>query len=877
MNERPDPPKLISNLLERYCEPFLWEGIAGDLHEIFLTNTRDKGLTMARTLYFLQAIGFFKPKFRKRKTRNSNIEAMFRNYFTITLRNFTKHSFYSFINIFGLAIGMAAGFMILQYVHYELSYDGFFENKENIYRVRTNRYNKGELTTQWASGCAGVGLHMKEDFPEVVEFVNLHRSGVPITYDNRYYELKSPYYAGSSFFEVFSIPLIRGVDSLVLKDPFTVVLSESLAKRIFGDEDPVGKIIKQYEFRDFKVTGVFRDIPEKSHMNFDLLYSFETYVALTSEDARTAWQWDGFLNYVVLHPGTDPDRLSEKFPDFIQARQGEELERWDSGMEFILQPLDKIHLTSNYRMEIKPTGNERTTYFLLIIGMFVLFIAWINYINLTTARSLSRAREVGIRKVMGSFRSQLINQFMFESFVINLLAFAIAAIFVVVAFPFFNDFVGKNVPYTWPDAPYFWFGLLAIFGIGILLSGFYPAIVMSKFKPVTVLRGRYAGSSGGNLLRKGLVTFQFLASLILITGTFIVYQQMDYLQSQDLGVKIDQTLIIETPNYRSDSVLNSRNDIFRNRLNGESFIQNITTSSAVPGGTPNWNAGGIRLLTQTEQEANQYRVLGGDDQFLDFYGLEVIAGRKFDRSFGAEESNVLFNEVAMKRIGFTDPEELLNRKINFWGDTFNIIGVVKNYRQESPKQAYDALIFRYFPAPSGYYSISLSSNNMRESVAKIEEHWHTAFDNKPFDFFFLDDHYNEQYRSDLQFGSIFGLFAGLAIIVACLGLLGLASYMMNLRSKEVGVRKVLGASMQNIWLLLTGDFMKLVGVSILISVPISWWIMNNWLENFAVRINLGFVAFLIPALLLAILSIATVSYHTIRTAQLNPASTLKDE
>lgn len=801
---------------------------------------------------------------------------MFKNFFVITYRNLTRHSFYSFINIFGLAIGLTAGFLILQHVYYQLSYDSFFENKENIYRVQTDRLKDGEMATQWAAGCAGVGLHLKEDFPEVVEFVNLHSSGAEISYNKKYFTPEFPYYAGDKFFEVFSIPLTRGVDSLVLKEPFTVALSQTYAKKMFGDEDPMGKIILMNDVDEFKVTGIYEDLPENSHMQFDVLYSFETYVAFTSDDARTAWQWDGFLNYVVLHPGTDPQELSEKFPAFIQARQGEELEEYGAGMGFVLQPLDKIHLTSNYRAEIKPTGDERATYFLLIIGMFVLFIAWINYINLTTARSLSRAREVGIRKVMGSFKSQLVRQFMFESFFINLVALLIAVVLVTTLFPFFNEFAGRSSSYPWPTDPVFWIGLVTIFGTGILLSGFYPALVLSKFKPVTVLKGKFSGSASGNLLRKGLVTFQFLSSLILITGTYVVYQQMNYLQSQDLGVNIEQTLVIETPNFQSDSVYSTKDNIFKDRLLGESFITEVTTSTAVPGESPGWNAGGIRLLSQTEAESNQYRVMGGDDQFVDFYGLEIIAGRDFDKSFGTEETNVLFNEEAVRQIGFSNIEDILNEKIFFWGDTFNVVGVVKNYRQESPKKAYDAHIFRYFNSPSGYYSVNLSGN-AREGLDKVQAHWEAAFGTKAFDFFFLDDHYNQQYQAELKFGNIFGLFSGLAIIVACMGLFGLSSYITSLRAKEVGVRKVLGASIQNLWMLLTSDFLKLVGLSIIIAVPLSYFVMNNWLQNFATRMSLGVMIFLLPALILIVIAIATVSYHTIKTSNLNPAETLKDE
>lgn len=802
---------------------------------------------------------------------------MFRNFFLIIWRQLTRHSFYSFLTIFGLAVGIAAGFLILQYVYFETTHDQFFENNENIYRVQLNRYNKGELTTQWAAGCAGVGLAMKEDFPEVVEFVNMTQSNAQISYEKNYFKLDYAYYAGRSFFEVFSVPLLRGIDSLALKEPFTVVLSESIAKKIFGGEDPVGKTIKMNDETDFEVTGIFKDLPERSHMKLDLLYSFETYVNFTSEGARTAWQWDGFLNYVQLHPGTDPEALHAKFPEFIEKRAGEELKRYDAGMEFILQPLTKIHLVSDYRGEIKPTGDERATYFLLIIGLFVLLIAWVNYINLTTAHSLRRGREVGIRKVLGSYKSQLIRRFLMESSVMNLLAFVLAGLFVLLSFPYFNEFLGRQTAYSWPDSTFFWVGLIGIFVGGTLLSGFYPALVLSNFRPVAVLKGKLHQSARGNLLQKGLVTFQFLASIFLITGTYVVYKQLNFLQAQDLGVNIDQTLVISTPSFSSDSVLVTRDDIFKDKLNGESFVEDLTNSTAVPGRTPDWNAGGIRLLKETEAESNQYRVLGGDDKFIDFYGLEIVTGRKFDEAFGQEENSVLFNEAAVKLIGFSNPEDLINEKINFWGDTMTVVGVVENYRQESPKQAYDALVFRYFPNPSGYYSIKLSGSNIHQSIERIRSHWVTAFDNKPFNYFFLDDYYNEQYKAESNFGSIFGFFSSLAILVACLGLFGLASYVTKLRTKEVSVRKVLGASLNNLWLLLTLDFLKWVGLAILLSVPLSWLVMNNWLENFASRISLSWWIFLIPAAILMGIAAATVSYFTLRTANLNPASTLKNE
>lgn len=802
---------------------------------------------------------------------------MWHNFFTITLRNLGKHKGYSFINVFGLVIGLAAGFMILQYVYYETSYDSSFENKENIYRVQLNRYNKGELSTQWAAGCAGVGLHMLEDFPEVETFVNLHKSGATISYNNNYFKPEYAYYAGATFFEIFSIPLIEGDRETALMEPYTVALSETMAKTLFGDEDPMGKNLKLNDGDNFIVTAIYQDFPTKSHMKFDLLYSFDTYAIYAGQESRTEWQWDGFLNYVVLKDGTNHKALESKFPDWIIQREGEELEQYNEGMEFILQPLTDIHLTSNYYGEIKPTGDKTATYFLLIIGMFVLVIAWINYINLTTARSINRAKEVGIRKVMGSFKSQLVHQFLFESSFINLIALAGAMLFVLLGFPFFNDFIGRSASYTWPDGSWFWVGLIILFVSGIALSGFYPAIVLANFKPVTVLKGKFSGSAKGNLMRKGLVVFQFLASIILMTGTYVVYKQLNFLKNQDLGFKMEQTVVLSVPSFASDSLLVIQQNFFKNSINNESFVSGFTNSTSVPGRSPGWNAGGIRLTSQPESMSNQYRVVAADAEYIDFFGLEILAGRKFDRSFGNEPSSVLINEAAVAQLGFSQIEDALQQDLYFWGDTFKIVGVVKNFRQESPKSAYDPLVFRYRTATDGQYSIKLNTSNVHPSMERIEAHWNAAFSGKPMDFFFLDDYYNEQYRSELKFGSIFGLFSGLAILVACLGLFGLASYMTSLRTKEVGVRKVLGASFSALLILLTSDFLKLVAIAIALSVPISWWVMNNWLDNFANRITLSPVLFVVPALILLAIALFTVSYHTYYTANLNPARTLKDE
>ncbi|MEM9895069.1 MAG: ABC transporter permease [Bacteroidota bacterium] len=868
--------RVADRLLKTFCDPFILEGIQGDLLESFQERKERKGSLIAEVIYFAQAIGFLRRIFKKQRKQN-NLEAMLRNHFIATVRSIKKQKFYTAINALGLIIGMVAGFLILQYVYNELSYDKFFANKENIYRLQTNRYNNGILSTQWAGGAAGAGKNLADNIPEIVDFVNLRKSAAEINYQKKYFELTHAFYAKENFFQVFSIPLLRGVDSLVLKEPFTVVLSESFARKMFGDEDPVGKILQQNDNTDYKVTGVFQDLPSRSHMKFDLLYSFATYLSFYGEDSQTEWNWDGFHNYVVLQPGADLAVVNEKITQVIQDQMGEEMESRNYFIEIVLQPLEKIHLISRYIGEIKPTGNEKTTYFLLIIGFFVLVIAWINYINLTTARALDRSKEVGVRKVLGSSQGQLVGQFMFESVFLNLLCFLAAFIAIILLYPVFNQLVENDQAYTWPDSTFFWFALFSTFVVGIILSGFYPSFVLSRFQPVKVLKGKLGAAAGGNMLRKSLVTFQFLASAILITSTYIVYRQMDHMQNQDLGVAIEQNLIVHTPIFATDSISDIYDGIFKNRLEQRSAVKKVTVSSSVPGKQPNWNAGGIRLITQAASEANQYRVIACDDNYVDFFNLEIIAGRDLDASFGTESSNILLNEQGLAQLGIAEYDEAINKKVLFWGDTFNIVGIVKNYHHESPKMAFDAYIYRYYESPGGMYSIKINTTNTADVIEDIEKDWQVAFGDKIFNFEFLDDYYNEQYKAETRFGSIFGLFSALAILVACLGLFGLSSFITNLRAKEIGVRKVLGASTRQLLLLLTSDFMKLVLLAIILAIPVNWWLMQSWLSDFETRISLNLLVFLIPGMLIIAFAVLTVIYHTTKTAVLNPARTLKDE
>ncbi|MEQ9414887.1 MAG: FtsX-like permease family protein [Cyclobacteriaceae bacterium] len=626
------------------------------------------------------------------------------------------------------------------------------------------------------------------------------------------------------------------------------------------------------------MTGVYEDIPVHSHMKVDAMLSFATYANLVEipEEDLNNWMWDGFLTYILLDEKTTPQALESKLPDLVRRQAGEELDQYNEGMIFNLQAISDIHLDSDFIMEFKPNGDRDTANFLLIVALLIILIAWVNYINLSTAKSIERAREVGVRKVMGSQRWQLVQQFLVESLMLNTVAVGFAIGLVLLLTPSFADLTGRPLGYELFTQKIFWLGCTALIVGGAMLSGIYPALVLSSYKPVEVLKGRFKNTSQGVVFRKGMVVLQFMASIMLIVGTYTVYNQINFMRNQKLGVNIDQTVVIKAPNV-TDSTYTSTFQVLKNKILQYPEVNYMTASNDVPGASPDWNAGGIRRLSQGEDEGNQYRVLQIDGDFIPSYGLEVIAGRGFSDEVVGEEGNLLLNESAVRTMGFDNPEQAINDQVVFWGDTFRIVGVLKNYRQESLKKDFEQLLFRYSKAPDGYFSVQFNTANVKESMAGFEQEWKTFFPGNPFDFFFLDEHYAKQYKADQQFGKVFGIFSGLAILIACLGLFGLSSLTALQRTKEIGVRKVLGASVQSILGLVSKDYLLLLGIAIVAATPLSWWVMNNWLQDFANRINLSWWIFALPSLVVIFIAMFTVSFHTLKAARTNPARSLRVE
>ena len=805
---------------------------------------------------------------------------MFKNYFKIAWRNILRQKGYAAINIFGLAIGIAACLLILQYVFFELSFENFHTNKDRIYRVKQDRYDKGQLSTEWAAGAYAVGNSFKDAIPEIEDYVKvLNRGQVLTEVNNQPLKIEKRMFATASFFKVFTYPLIYGNAETALKEPFTAALSETTAKKVFGTTNIVGKTIRLNRDRDYKITAVYKDAPVNTQLRPDILLSYATFVQLVGPDSNPdqAWLWDGCLTYLLLRPNADPAVVESKFQPVVDKFTAEDMKRFNASVKYKLMPLTDIHLYSHYMGEPGVNGDGQTVYLLLGIAFFIVIIAWVNYINLATARAISRAKEVGIRKTIGSQRKQLVVQFLSESALLNAIALILALIIVLISIPGFNTLSGQDLSFSLFARADFWLGLTALFIIGVFLSGMYPAIVLSGFRPIEVLKGKMTATKGGSGLRKSLVVFQFSASLFLLIGTLAVYKQIQYMRQQSLGMNVEQMLVVNPPIVGVDSTYMQKLAAFKTELLKNSGINQVTVSTTIPGQPVDWNAGGIKLVGADETTQKQYRVIGVDYDYVKIYGLKIIAGRDFSKEFGNDNRAVIYNREAVELLGFNKPEEAVGKRIDFWGDQYTITGVVENFHQQSLREAYEPLIIRLIPDVNGYLSVKTTSQQSSAVVNAVKAQWNKFFPGNPYEYFFLDDHFDQQYKADQRFGQTFGLFTMLAILVACMGLFGLASFTTLQRTKEIGIRKVLGASVTGILQLLYKDFAILILIAFIIAAPIAWFTISKWLEGYAFRNEIHWSYFLIPFIVIALIALITVSFQSVKAAIANPVKSLRTE
>lgn len=821
---------------------------------------------------------------------------MIANLILTAWRSLKKNKFFSALNILGLAIGMAVFLLLAQYVHFEDSYETFLPNAGNIYRVSLESKLNNELVFHSAENYPGVGPALMHDLPEVLGYARFYNMGyknnIIITYEDARpdpvaFKQRRFMYADSSALPLMGYPMVSGDPATALAEPFSAVISETYARMYFGDDDPIGKMLHLQD-DDFvnelcKVTGVFMDLPENTHMKFDVLFSYKSLFPRGEWAANRydhGWGRKDMYTFVSLTPGTDPATVEAKLPSLVEKYKPANKER-NVQETLALQPLKSIHLQSSLAEEPEINGDGEIVRYLSLIAVFVLAIAWINYINLSTAKAMERAKEVGVRKVMGALKFQLVRQFLAEAGLVNLISVTIGFGIVAVTLPWFNSISGLSLHTGYLFESWFISLTVILWLAGTMISGFYPALVLSSFKPVSILKGKMKNSISGIFMRKSLVVFQFMASVALIAGTFIIYRQLQFMMSRDLGMNIDQVLVVERPGIAPPDrkAFNSAIDVFRDEVKKSPGAVAITASATVPGKQREYKIVAKKYGAPDDQQVT-LRFNSMDFEFADVFRIRLLAGRLFDEQYPNDgDSTVILTESATKVLGFTKPEDALGSAIHIPGFNWSpmIVGVVNDYHQVSLKSAIDPAVFYFTKYGGEFYSIRVNTPHIAETVDHIRTAWIKAFPGNPFEYFFLDDFFNRQYENERKFGKLFTTFASLAVIVGCLGLFGLSAYTATQRTKEIGIRKALGSSDRGIFLLLSQEYIKLVGFAILLATPLVWWGMNKWLQAFPYRLDISATVFLVAGVIVLVVALLTISFQTVKAARTNPVDSLRYE
>ena len=836
--------------------------IVGDFIELYRDRVGKKGKFKACLWLFFLFIASL-PDFFRRYIYWS--KEMILNYLKITFRNITRNKVFSFINIAGLAVGLACSLFIFLWVKDELSFDRFHANAGRIQRVAVSGLiNKSEIG--YTLTPLVLGETLARDFPEVEEAVRMYRPRgiITIRHGNKAFTEPRVLLVEKNFFNLFSFPLIEGDPSTALDDPTNLIFSRNTARKYFGSEDPMGKSV-EFNGREFKITGIIENVPHNSHFHFDIL------VPLHLMDLNQPAQWmnNYILTYVLLKEGTSAAQLEAKFPALVETNIGNigEGNRW----AYYLQALTDIHLHSRIDYELGENGNIVYVRIFSVIAIFMLIIASINFINLTTARASRRAREVGVRKVTGSHRGQLMRQFLCESIFQSYMALIFAVGLVFLILPTFRRLVAKPLTFSLVLEPE---TLLLILGVTLLvgfLSGLYPAFVLSSFRPAAVIKGNFLQRGKKVTLRNALVVFQFSISVFLIVGTLVVYKQLQYMQKNELGFDREKVLVIKNP-----FVLGNQMQTFKNELEKNSSVLNAAISSHLPGYESNFvgisfnppEASWVSLETWT-----------GDEDLLATLQMQLISGRFFSKDFPSDNRAVILNEAAVKNIGWANP---LGKKLGSLGEEWTVIGVVKDMHYQSMQHQIKPMGLMHLSSNFNnyspkYMSVRLSTGNISQTISSLKQTWETYSPGFPFEFSFLDDAYNSLYNNEQKTGKLSVIFSFLTIFVASLGLFGLASFIAVQRTKEIGIRKVLGASVSDVAFFLAKGFIGLILVSIVISVPLAIYVLNNWLNNFAYHIDMAWWMFAFGAAVTLAIAMITVGFQMIKAASANPADSLRYE
>ncbi|HTB26395.1 MAG TPA: ABC transporter permease [Puia sp.] len=809
---------------------------------------------------------------------------MIRSYFKIAFRNLMKYRFTSFINLFGLAIGLTCCMLILAFILNELSYDKYNKNANRIYRVTRSFNNQdGSISLNLSTIAPAFGPYLTNDFPEIEKMTRMLKNGITsFKYKENLFNENNIYFADDNLFDVFTLKVKEGNPKTALSDPFTVMLSEDMAKRYFGNEDPMNKTIRAYNQFNLKVTGVYKDFPTNSHLHPDALVSFTTLNDTSvygAENLRTSWGNNSFFNFLLLPENYQVKNMIGRFPEFVDKHMDHKDYNGQNPSKFTklgLQKLTDIHLRSNMDYEAEPNGDINRVYIFSLIALFILLIACINYMNLSTARSALRAREIGIRKVIGARKKELIFQFLSESVMLCWLATIIAFFLTSLAIPWLNKISGQQISYQdllkWKIAVPL---LLTPFILGIV-SGIYPALFMSSFQPVKTLKGLFKTGGNSISLRKVLVVAQFAISIVLIISTAIVFQQLHYIQNKSLGFEKEHQVILP---YGND--VDKQYDVFRNTLLHNTAFKEMGRSSRIPTGRLLDAQGAFTLVGDSLRPVNtDIKMVNVDYDFIPVYNIKVVAGRNFSREFATDTASFVLNESSINVLGWKNPKDAVGKDFKYGGQKGHIIGVIADFNFESMHQKIVPIVLTMNPPSQQYYNnitIRIAGNNIPSTLAYLEKTWKTMLPETPFQFSFLNENFDKLYESEQKQATLYIFFACIAIFIACLGLFGLSSFAITQRIKEIGVRKVLGANVGRIVTLLSKDFLKLVVIAAILAFPIAWYAMNSWLKDFAFRVSIEWWVFILAGMLASFIALLTVSVHAVKAANANPVNSLRSE
>ncbi|GAB2765805.1 ABC transporter permease [Rhabdobacter roseus] len=874
------PPRWADRLLERFCAPHLLEEIQGDLHERFERRRVLFGERAARRQYGWEVLGFLRPFALKRKRNATSTtylisHMMIQNYFKIAFRNLRKHKAFSFINIAGVALGLACFLMLALYVKDELSYDRHHAHADRIYRLsRTFLSKDGTVSLRLGHAAPPFGPLIKQDFPEVEEVVRMLETGALIRYGDHLFNENELFVAEQNLFKVFSFKVLSGNPDKALENPFSIMFSRPMAEKYFGKENPLGKVVRLDDQLDYTVTGVFEPLPAQSHFHPSFLISFTTLNddrVYGAEGLRSNWGNNSFSTFLLLPEKYDAQKMVKAFPDF-QNRHIDPKASTYSVLD--LMKLTDIHLHSHLDSEIEANGDIQYVYLFSAIALFILIIACINYMNLATAKSATRAKEVGMRKVIGAVRLQLINQFLSESVLLVGVSVVLAVGIVVLCLPALNNFTQKQLSFAALLDPTFLAILVFITLFTGLVAGSYPAFFMTSFQPISVLKGRMASVLKNGMLRQTLVVAQFAIAVVLIISTVVVYTQMRYIQNYKLGYSKDQVVLL----YASDDSTIHFESI-KERLKANSNIREVGRSSRVPSGRllDSWEAYVMKGDSMAPTDIN-IKSLSVDEDFIPTYQIEMAAGRNFSRDYATDKTaGFILNETAVRLLGWKNPADAVGNRFGYGAVRGQIIGVTKDYHFESLHQKVAPIVMFHQPGRMSRVSVQVSGGDLQQALSHIESVWQSQFPGRPFSYEFLDQRFGQLYAREQTQQMLFGIFAGIAIFISCLGLLGLSMFMAEVRTKEIGVRKVLGASVGSIVVMLSSDFLKLVLVAIAIASPIAWYGMRSWLQDFAYHTDISWWVYVLAGTLAVGIALLTVSFQSIKAALMNPVKSLRSE